>query len=373
MGQKGICGAKIHESTANEMPYYLQEEQLNRFHEGLQAHPIFEGRFDNVPLEGITVMANKIYEILYYRATKEKIMGFEKLSIVHTIMNINEGEIDALFALFSKVCRVDADKYWDRYDDYLAELKELMMDVRSKRKKYEYFYTEVKRNPVLNRRFLYTLPSVFCKMVDEMIYVADALSPEREFSIWSEAHKKMNITGQEFDEYMRLFFEMCSPDINYHKAVGPKFEKIRQMIVAEKFDPVESFKRALLYPAEGPHYNIPLANLRIMACTMVEFVRDPKTISIEDIKESHKNVTITEAGFREVLRVFLKTCSPNEAFRNKASKVLMSLEKIMVKQKEEEKTFAASLTEQYYGKNGKEPLANLEKLLSSESNFEDSL
>jgi len=373
MGQKGICGAKIHELTANEMPYYLQEEQLNRFHEGLQAHPIFEGRFDSVPLERVTAMANKIYEILYYRATKEKMMRFEELLIVHTIMNINEGEIDAMFDLFFKECRVDTDKYWGRYEDYLAELKELMMDVRPTRKKYEHFYTEVKRNPVLNRRFLYTLPSVFCKMVDEMIYVADALSPEREFSIWSEAHKKMNITGQEFDEYMRLFFEMCSPDINYHKAVGPKFEKIREMIVAEKFDPVESFKRALLYPAEGPHYNIPLANLRIMACTMVEFVRDPKTISIEDIKESHKNVTITEAGFREVLRVFLKTCSPNEAFRNKASKVLMSLEKIMVKQKEEEKTFAASLTEQYYGKNGKEPLANLEKLLSSESNFEDSL
>merc|ERR1719419_1904519 len=202
-------------------------------------------------------------------------------------------------------------------------------------KKYEHFYTEVKRNPVLNRRFLYTSPHVFSKMVDEMIYVADALSPEREFSVVSEIHKKMNISAQEFDEYIRLFFEMCSPDINYHKAVGPKFEKIRQMIVAEKFDPVESFKRALLYPAEGSHYNIPLANLRIMASTMVEFVRDPKAISIEDIRESHKSVTITEAGFREVSRAFLSTCRGNEAFRNKASIVLLSLEKLMVEQKEE--------------------------------------
>jgi len=52
------------------------------------------------------------------------------------------------------------------------------------------------------------------------------------------------------------------------------------MSVAEKFEPVESFKRALLYPAKGPHYNILLANLGIMASTMVEFIRDPKTILI---------------------------------------------------------------------------------------------
>jgi len=183
----------------------------------------------------------------------------------------------------------------------------------------------------------------------------------REFSTVSQVHKKMNITAQEFDEYIRLFFEMCSPDINYHKAVGPKFEKIREMIVAEKFDPVESFKRALLYPAEGPHYGIP-ANLRIMASTMVEFVRDPKTISIENIMESHKSVTITEAGLREVSRVFHSTCSRSEAFRNKASIVLLSLEKLMVEQKAEEQTFGAGLTEQYYGESSKEQLAILDKL-----------
>jgi len=349
MGQRGFCSAKTNETTDNQMPRSLQQDQLQKFHEGLQAHPIFEGRFDSVPLDRIAAMASKIYEILYYRATKNKIMKFEKVLILHTIMNITEGEIDAMFALFFKECRVNEDEFWDNYEDYLTELKDVMMDARTTRKKYENFYTEVKRNPVLNRRFLYTSPYVFSKMVDEIIYVADALFPEREFSIVGEAHKKMNITAQEFDEYIRLFFEMCSPDINYHKAVGPKFEKIREIIVSEKFDPVDSFKRALLYPAEGPHYDIPLANLRIMASTMVKFIRDADTISIEEIKDIHKSIKITEAGFREVSRVFLATCSRNEAFRKKASIVLLNLEKLMVKQQKEEMTFADQLTEQFYG------------------------
>jgi len=271
-------------------------------------------------------------------------------------MNITEGEIDAMFKLFFKKCRVDDDKFWDRYEDYLAELKELMMDVRTTRKKYENFYTEVKRNPVLNRRFLYTPLYVFSKMVDEIIYVADAVLSEREFSVVSEAHKKMNITAQEFDEYIRLFFEMCSPDINYHKAVGPKFEKIREIIVPEKFDPVKSFKKALPYPAEGPHYSIPMATLRIMASTMVEFIRDADTISIGEIKDIHKSVKITEVGFLEVSRAFLSTCSRSEDFRKKARIVLLNLEKLMVEQQEEEKTLASQLTEQYYGESNKEPL-----------------
>jgi len=61
-------------------------------------------------------------------------MTFEKILILHTIFNITEGEIDAMFSLFFKECRVDADKLWDIYEEYLTELKELMMDVRSTRK-----------------------------------------------------------------------------------------------------------------------------------------------------------------------------------------------------------------------------------------------
>jgi len=63
-----------------------------------------------------------------------------------------------------------------------------------------------------------------------------------------------------------------------------------------------------------------------------------------------------------VSRVFLSTCSQNEAFRKKASTVLLSLEKLMVEQKEVQKTFAATLTEQCYGESSKEPLAISEKL-----------
>jgi len=39
-----------------------------------------------------------------------------------------------------------------------------------------------------------------------------------------EPHKKM-VSVEEFDVYIRLFFIMCRLDINFHKAVGPTFEK----------------------------------------------------------------------------------------------------------------------------------------------------
>jgi len=45
---------------------------------------------------------------------------------------------------------------------------------------------------------------------------------------------------------------------------------------------------------------MPLVNLRVMASTMVGFIRDRNTISIDVIKDTHKSVKITKAGFRDL-------------------------------------------------------------------------
>jgi len=89
---------------------------------------------------------------------------------------------------------------------------------------------------------------------------------------------------------------------------------------------------------------------------MVVFIRDADTISIGEIKDIHMSVKITEAGFREVSRAFLSTCSRCEDSRKKARIVLLNLEKLMVEQQEEEKPFASQQTELYYGESNKEPL-----------------
>lgn len=104
----------------------------------------------------------------------------------------------------------------------------------------------------------------------------------------SETHKKMKITAEEFDEYIRLFFEICCPDICFRMADDPTFDKkIREIISAEKLSPAKSFNRALLFPVEGSGYSITLPNFRVMASAMVDFSRERNTITIDEIKVVH--------------------------------------------------------------------------------------
>jgi len=167
-------------------------------------------------------------------------------------------------------------------------------------------------------------------MIDEIIYIADTPLPEREFGVYADLHRKLTITAQEFDEFLRLFFEHCSSDVNYFRAIGPKIERIRSMIVVENFDSVLCFSRSLRYPSKGPVFHIPLTKLRVMTARIIDFVLDPELLSTQEIVDTHKSIKISKFGFREFVRSFILNCSPNEEFEKSAKLMFTKLEKFMV-------------------------------------------
>jgi len=345
MGQKSVCEAeKVDPQNKDEKPRLFCSKQLHRFHVELKAQPIFHGRFDNVPIDRIGLMVKKIYEILLFTAKRGIVMKFEKIFILHVLMNITEAEMNIFFDIFLKTFRFQGDEFFGKYEDILDEIKSTMLSVRRRGTKYLQFYTEVKRNPMLNPRFLYVSPFVFSRMIDEIIYIADTPLPEREFGVFAEQHRKLNITGREFDEFLRLFFQHCSSDINYFRAVGPKIEKIRETIVDEPFDQVLSFSRSLQYPAKGPLLLIPLTKLRVMHAQIVDFVLNPELLSTEEIIETHKSVNISKRGYREFVRSFVNCC-PNAEFKRKAKLMFTKLEKKMVTPATKRETFIPKIEE----------------------------
>jgi len=257
-------------------------------------------------------------------------MTFEKIFILHVLMNITEAEMNIFFDIFLKTFRFEGDESSGKYEGILDDVKWMMLSVRRRGTKYLQFYTEIKRNPILNQRFLYVSPFVFSRMIDEIIYIADTPLPEREFGVFADQHRKLKITAQEFDEFLRLFFENCSSDIDYFRAIGPKIEKIRGMIVLETFDSVLCFSRSLRYPTKGPLFHIPLTKLRVMTARIVDVVLNPELLSTEEIIETHKGVKISKLGFREFVRSFILNCSPNEDFEKTAKLMFTKLEKVMV-------------------------------------------
>jgi len=330
MGQKAICQAKVPPKVNSECPGDFPQSQLNEFHERLKAHPIFHGRFDNVPIERIELMVKQIYAILLYTSKNGIVMSFEKIFTLHVLMNITEAEMNIFFDIFLSTFSFQDDWCFRKYEGILDEVKWMMLGVRRRGTKYLLFYNEIKRNPILNRRFLCVSPYVFSKMIDEIIYIVDTPVPEREFGAFADQHRKLKITGEEFDEFLRLFFEHCSSDIDYFRAIGPKMEKIRGMIVLETFDWVLSFSRSLRYPTKGPIFEIPLCKLRVMIARIVEVVLNPELFSTKEIIETHKSVKISKVAFREFVRSFVQICSPKEEFKKGAKLLFVKLEKIMV-------------------------------------------
>jgi len=334
MGQKAIRQAKVPPNFNPECPGDFTQCQLHKFHEGLKAHPIFHGRFDNVPIERIGLMVKQIYKILLYTTKSGIMMSFEKIFTLHVLMNITEAEMNIFFDIFLTTFPFQDDECFSKYEGILDKVKWKMLGVRRRGTKYLQFYNEIKRNPILNRRFLCVSPYVFSKMIDEIIYIADTPLPEREFGAFADQHRKLKITGEEFDEFLRLFFEHCSSDIDYFRAIGPKMEKIRGMIVLETFDWVLCFSRSLRYPTKGPIFQIPLSKLRVMTARIVDVVLNPELFSTQEIIETHKSVKISKVAFREFVRSFIQICSGNEEFKKAAKLMFVKLEKVMVTQAE---------------------------------------
>jgi len=124
MGQKSACEAKeVDPETKDEKPRIFCSEQLHRFHDELIAQPIFHGRFDDVPIARIDLMAKKIYEILLFTAKRGSVMKFEEIFILHVLMNITEAEMNIFFDIFLKTFRLQGDEFFGKYEGILDEVK----------------------------------------------------------------------------------------------------------------------------------------------------------------------------------------------------------------------------------------------------------
>jgi len=123
MGQKAVCQAKVTQKVKSDCPRDFPECQLHKFYEGLKAHPIFHGRFDNVPIERVGSMVKQIYKILLHTAKSGVVMSFEKIFTLHVLMNITEAEMNIFFDIFLTSFPFQDDECFSKYEDILDKVK----------------------------------------------------------------------------------------------------------------------------------------------------------------------------------------------------------------------------------------------------------
>jgi len=212
---------------------YLEANDILNFHEAILADPVLIHRFMKVREPVILSIANKMLDLLRLRwneGLEELIQPFFEQRVLD---RVKEAEVDALFTHFLKECNLQG---YDVVGDYW-----ICVD-RIKRKNQGYrdgfhttieFFEQAQKNSILKDRFSNVPPAMILHMSETIMRVINFEEPEAKRAKIFETHRKMKITDEEFDEFIRLYFKMCAPSRKYLSKVWFNIVKIKKAMIPE--------------------------------------------------------------------------------------------------------------------------------------------
>jgi len=224
---------------------YLVRNDILNFHEAILGDPVLIHRFMKVREPVILSLANKMLDLLRLRwneGLQELIPPFFELRVLD---RVTEAEVDALFSHFLKECNLEG---YDVAGDYW-----ICVD-RIKRKNEGYrdgvhttleFYEEALKNSTINSRFLGLSRAKKLHMSKEVMKVINYEKPEAELATIFEKHRRMKITHEEFDEFIRLYFRMCAPSRKYLSKVWYNVVKIKKAMIPNVIEDISEEKTGI--------------------------------------------------------------------------------------------------------------------------------
>lgn len=246
---------------------------------------------------------------------------------MHSLMYISEAEIDTFFELFIEHFHMKSEDCWHSFEQILDYIKTMLFD--PEKEKLLIFYKEIKRNPILHRKFKKTSPYCLMKVINEIYWCLEKRKPDWEMESIQDIHRMMNITEEDYDEFVELFFDIYCPDICYRMKAGPIFLKIKNAMVGKPFQRIVAFRKTLKNPIQGRKFDIPEIKLIKMCSQMVDVVLHPKSHDLNVIGLSHQYFNITGEEYDEFIRRFLEICNMNDNFVLKAKKRFKKLKLIV--------------------------------------------
>jgi len=325
MGQ--LSTTRLPEGKSNANQPQIEQDDVKGFYDELISNPVFNGRFKNVPLMRILSMAR---EVLYFfrNARNEKVVkSFKEIFDMHSLMYISEAEIDTFFELFIEHFHMKSEDCWHSFEQILDYIKTMLFD--PEKEKLLIFYKEIKRNPILHRKFKKTSPYCLMKVINEIYWCLEKRKPDWEMESIQDIHRMMNITEEDYDEFVELFFDIYCPDICYRMKAGPIFLKIKNAMVGKPFQRIVAFRKTLKNPIQGRKFDIPEIKLIKMCSQMVDVVLHPKSHDMNAIGLCHQYFNITGEEYDEFIRRFLEICNMNDNFVLKAKKRFKKLKLIV--------------------------------------------
>merc|ERR1719474_1422319 len=208
-------------------------EEMLKFHEAILSDPVLIHRFKEVKLAVILILANKMLDLLrtsWNEGLEELILPFFQQQVLD---KVKETEVDALFTHFLNNCDLDGYNTSGDYWVCLDKLKKDQPGYWNGGFTIDEFFKEVKKNAILKNRFSDSSPASILNISRQFMDVINCKEPNAKYSHLLEKHRNMKITNQEFDEFICLFFRMCSPNSQYLSNVWYNVEKIKKAMIPQ--------------------------------------------------------------------------------------------------------------------------------------------
>jgi len=219
------------ENITRTRPKYLVMSDILNFHEAILSDPILIHRFKGVKQSVILTIANRMLVLVtlsWNEGLEELIEPFFQQRVFD---KVKEREVDALFTHFLKECDLEgyntAGDYWLCVDKLKKDMPGYLQGGYTTIE----FFKEVKKNPILKNRFISVPPAAILSMSSQLMEVFGCKEPDAKYSEILEKHRKMEITPEEFDEFILLFFRMCAPNTQYLSNVWSNVVKIKQAMI----------------------------------------------------------------------------------------------------------------------------------------------
>ena len=208
-------------------------DEVLKFHEAILSDPVLIHRFKEVKQSVILIIANTMLDLLrtsWNEGLEELILPFFQQQVLD---KVKETEVDTLFTHFLNECDLEGYNTAGDYWICLDRLKKDQPGYRNGGFTIEEFFKEVKKNFILKNRFLKSSPASILNISRQFMDVISCKEPNAKYSQLLEKHRNMKITNQEFDEFIRLFFRMCSPNAQFLSNVWYNVEKIKKAMIPQ--------------------------------------------------------------------------------------------------------------------------------------------
>jgi len=310
-------GAAYHSGTVPP-PSQLKLIHLERFLAKVVKHPLLQKRFKVTDPTRRKYLASQMRIVLNYAFKYDRIYPWRELFNIHRGMAITKLEMTTFTELFLKECFNKKLPVFSVERRVMERIGNLIVDERAGMvgpNDVVFIFRSIKKSLILCQKFDEIAPCQINRILEQIMFLVLSGGSHEKFTEYARSHDHLNITGIEFDEFIKLYLQIYHSNVEFVEKSRPVFQKLKSYMVMDKTrNTLRLYQQVRKSFVMGKHFQLlKFQSLKKMVNVIHEFVEDPNYLErMDEFVNFHKDLSIGGIEIDEFERLFLKTPFSNE-------------------------------------------------------------